>query len=421
MRLPSWLTWYKKPEYRDIKEYSAAITAGKRTLSPDGRNKSSIPSRLKLEKVLQNKTCSPMSLYDFYMYLKYIEFSPENLEFYIWYQNYERNWIKAAVRERVGEKDDDSVHSSTQSTSSVVKPDKISPCVTVSDFTYDPELAQETVARITDLISSNALSSKCNNCKPRSKGNCRENTCIMPRVSGNADSIAIPLGASDPSLRADLTAVVQTFLLPGSEKELNIPPAMREQALLSLQTSSDPAHLRPIADHVYLLLRNCSHRNFVRLGVSNGTYETICVATGLGIVLTAAGFLCVILRALTPHTGAHSRWDAFAAWPLWWLGVSLVLSGLRGSCFFLLLFSRRQPLPWERFDDGASVLSQRSGVLKALSRLMIFDRKFRVKDIHLRKLQRKIVIQSLAGGAVFASLGVLLFIFLPVWAQTADH
>ena len=26
-----------------------------------------------------------MSLYDFYMYLKYIEFSAENLEFYIWF------------------------------------------------------------------------------------------------------------------------------------------------------------------------------------------------------------------------------------------------------------------------------------------------------------------------------------------------
>jgi hypothetical protein len=25
-----------------------------------------------------------MSLYDFYMYLKYIELSPENLEFYLW-------------------------------------------------------------------------------------------------------------------------------------------------------------------------------------------------------------------------------------------------------------------------------------------------------------------------------------------------
>jgi hypothetical protein len=218
--------------------------------------------------------------------------------------------------------------------------------------------------------------------------------------------------------RAELNAVIDTFLHPGSEKELNVPPALRDQALAELQSSSDPAHLRPLAEHVYGLLRNCSHRNFVRLGVSNGTFETVCVATGLGIVLTAAGFLTVLLRALVPFTGAHTRWDAFAAWPLWWLGVSLVLSGLRGSCFFLLLFSRRQPLPWERFDDSASVLSQRSGIVRVLSRLMIFDRKFKVQDAHLRRLQRKIVIQSLIGGAVFANLSVLVFIFLPVWRET---
>ncbi len=221
--------------------------------------------------------------------------------------------------------------------------------------------------------------------------------------------------------RAELNAVIETFLLPGSEKELNIPPTLREHALNALQRSSDPEHLRPVAEHVYSLLRNCSHRNFVRLGVSNGTYETVCVATGLGIVLTVAGFLCVMLRAFTPFIGAHTRWDAFAAWPMWWLGISLILSGLRGSCFFLLLFSRRQPLPWERFDDSASVLSQRNGIMKALSRLMIFDRKFRVKDVHLRRLQHKIVIQSLVGGAVFASLAVCLFIFLPVWTQTMRH
>jgi hypothetical protein len=34
---------------------------------------------------LTSGTGSPMSLYDFYMYLKYIEHSAENLEFYVWY------------------------------------------------------------------------------------------------------------------------------------------------------------------------------------------------------------------------------------------------------------------------------------------------------------------------------------------------
>jgi hypothetical protein len=61
MKFPSWLTWYKKPEFRDIREYSKAVAAGRRSLSPDGRNKTAIPSRLKLTRVLENKTCKPHS------------------------------------------------------------------------------------------------------------------------------------------------------------------------------------------------------------------------------------------------------------------------------------------------------------------------------------------------------------------------
>jgi hypothetical protein len=287
--------------------------------------------------------------------------------------------------------------------------------------------ARETLDRIAQIIGTDAMCSA---------GRCKVNVGENAKPSANPDEAPAPAPAPAPTIRhatstlnlitsnpprgprAELNAVVEMFLLPGAEKELNIPPMLRQQALHNLQNSSDPAHLKPVADHVYQLLRNCSHRNFVRLGVANGTYETVCVATGLGIALTIAGFLCVLLRAFTPFMGAHTRWDAWAAWPMWWLGMSLILSGLRGSCFFLLLFSRRQPLPWERFDDSASVISQRSGLLKALSRLMIFDRKFKVKDVHLRRLQHKIVIQSLVLGALFASTCVLLFVLLPVWTET---
>lgn len=233
-----------------------------------------------------------------------------------------------------------------------------------------------------------------------------------------ADSSSSSATEADPDYRGEVAAIISLFLAPGADKELNIPPMMREQALNKLQLSTDPEHLRPIADHVYLLLRNCSHRNFIRLGVSNGTYETVCVATGLGIVLTIAGFLYMLTRSLAPHIGTHSQWDAFGAWPMWWLGITLILSGLRGSCFFLLLFTRRQPLPWERFDDSASMVSQKSAIVKTLSRLMIFDRKFRVKDASLRQLQHKIVIQSMIGGAVFATIFTLVFLFLPIWKQT---
>lgn len=265
--------------------------------------------------------------------------------------------------------------------------------------------ADETLGQIEILIGNAATCTT--TCKPT----------LAARVKALTGAPApAPSPPTDTDIRAELTAVTTLFLTPNSPKELNIPPSLREHALSALQTSTDPEALRPIADHVYLLLKNCSHRNFVRLGVSNGTYETVCVATGLGIVLTIAGFLYVLLRAFTG--GLHSRYDAFGAWPMWFLGMTLVLSGLRGSCFFLLLFTRRQPLPWERFDDAASVTSQRAAVVRMLGRLMVFDRKFRVKDGGLREVQHRIVGQSMFGGAVFASLCVLVFIFLPVWRQT---
>ncbi|KAF6829293.1 hypothetical protein CPLU01_08057 [Colletotrichum plurivorum] len=422
-RIPDWMIWYKKPEYRDFREYATAIRTGRRPMSRDGRDKSPIPSRLSLEKVLANETCSPMSLYDFYMYLKYIEFSPENLEFYVWFRNYEAAYAKTGSLNNfpMGEKDPDASSSRNSATgSSLESLDHKLPSISMSEFECDPEAANETITNIVNLIAPEA------SCRPNSKigptGRDRikswANACAKP-VCNNAASVIPTRIAPNSAYRIELNAVVKTFLMPDAEKELNIPPAIRDKALLDLQHSSDPSHLRPIADHVYGLLKNCSHRNFVRLGVSNGTFETLCMATSVGIALTIGGFLCVLLRAFVPFMGAHSRYNAFAPWPMWFVGMSLILSGLRGSCFFLLLFTRRQPLPWERFDDSASLLSQKSGLMKFLSRMMIFDRKIRVKDAHLRKLQHKIVLQAMVGGAVFASLSCLLFVLLPVWSQTS--
>lgn len=90
MAFPVWLkVWYRKPEWRDIRDYTRQLNDESfiprhRSPTPSPSVMTAIPARLALDKVLENKTCSPMSLHDFYLYLKYMERSAENLEFWLW-------------------------------------------------------------------------------------------------------------------------------------------------------------------------------------------------------------------------------------------------------------------------------------------------------------------------------------------------
>lgn len=60
---------------------------------------------------------------------------------------------------------------------------------------------------------------------------------------------------------------------------------------------------------------------------------------------------------------------------------------------------------------------KKNRVWALVSKLMIFDRKLKVKDDNLRRLQRKVVVQSLIGGMGFASIMVIFFLSLPIWRK----
>lgn len=176
-------------------------------------------------------------------------------------------------------------------------------------------------------------------------------------------------------------------------------------------------------------MKNCSHRNFVRLGISTGTYETICVGNMIGILNIIAGFVLVLVRALYPHIGAHSRWNVFYSFPLWWLGTTVMLVGTQGMCSIMLALSKRQTLPWERIEEEShNAIAQDKEAAKApswwrkyrdfMNRTMAHDRNFRVEDANLRWLQRMILIQCNVYGILAASCCVLLFVFLPMWKET---
>lgn len=381
-----------------------------------------------------------MSLYDFYMYLKYIEHSSENLEFYVWFKNYEAGRLTAfpeLPRAMTPVEGNDS--DSERTIASASNDEKFSENRSTDEETQDSLNSEDGKASqlaamlpvtnsFVDAIYSRIASfimptSGCGGNGDKSCGSLspmyKRPFSVVARIENEKDAAEAKTSTELRSAqRMEIETIKALFLVPGAPKELNIPSPMRRRVLEAIETSTDAKHLAPVSEHCWILLKSCSHRNFVRLGVSNGTFETVCMATGVGIALTVTGFLCMLLLAFaSPGFQQSSRWRGIGVWPMWSIGVGLILSGLRGSCFFLLLFSRRQPLPWEKFEDDASIVSQRSGIMKFFSRLMIFDRKLKVKDDNLRKLQRKVVIQSLAGGMGFATLAVVVFLCLPIWKK----
>lgn len=101
-------------------------------------------------------------------------------------------------------------------------------------------------------------------------------------------------------------------------------------------------------------------------------------------------------------------------------------------CSIMLSLSKRQPLPWEKFEEEKKKkVAQPANTTTAtgpkrwwrryrsfMNRTVVHDRNFKVEDRNLKRLQRMILLQCSAGGALAAFLGVLLFIFLPVWKET---
>lgn len=60
-------------------------------------NKNVIPPELSFENVIQNKALPPCSLQDFMDYLVYVAYDAENLQFYIWLEDYTQRFAAAPV------------------------------------------------------------------------------------------------------------------------------------------------------------------------------------------------------------------------------------------------------------------------------------------------------------------------------------
>lgn len=91
--------FYKRPDYVAKPPGPLNVSDCQKYVERTMGSKSSIPPELSFENVIQNKALPPCSLQDFMDYLVYVTYDAENLQFYLWLEDYTKRFAAAPVSE----------------------------------------------------------------------------------------------------------------------------------------------------------------------------------------------------------------------------------------------------------------------------------------------------------------------------------
>ncbi|KAK6358182.1 hypothetical protein TWF730_007535 [Orbilia blumenaviensis] len=344
-----------------------------------------IPPSLSLDRILQNETASPCSLSDLLNYLRYIEHSPEHLEFYLWHEDYIKRFDALSAEEKA------------RSPAWTLNKNGV-PTVGHSSMVSTPR-SNSTISRGSSFDDKDNLSSF-NSKKP---------------------SLVSEEFSSQP-FRAEISRIIARYIAPGGARELNISSRDRESTMQALSYTTHPSAVMNLKVDCDSYLRHQSHPNFIRWVIANCTSPRMNFAYSLGSSLLVSAILVSLFLTLSSVPRA---WRLFGAL-LWSVGVIILVCAWKGICLVLMAMGHRRLLePWEiKYDDieddksmAASSFDdvlpdswddapwmQRDKKKAWLSR--VFGDTVPVEDGQVRRLQDIILLQ----GAGLAVLGTLPFI-----------
>ncbi|KAF3937896.1 hypothetical protein ABW19_dt0208902 [Dactylella cylindrospora] len=353
-----------------------------------------IPDRLSLDKILKSETSSPCSLSDFLNYLRYIEHSPEHLEFYLWHDDYVKRFEALSDEEKARAPVWDTIKPGSPSK------EDFSGVVTIR--------SNSTISRDSSLDEKDALSSGYHS---------KKHSFVSEEVSKQP-------------FREEISRIIARYVVAGGARELNISSRDRETALQALSYTTHPSAVANLKADCDNYLRHQSHPNFIRWVIANCTTPRVNFAYSVGIGCMLIGIFVSLLLTLT---SSHRAWRLFGAL-FWLIGVAILICGWKGICLVLMAMGHRRLLePWEisyedlendkgsmtggssfedvipdSWDDAPWMQREKkkSWVRK------VFGATVRVEDEQVRRIQDIILLQ----GAGLAILGTLPFlaIFLSI-------
>ncbi|KAL3422693.1 hypothetical protein PVAG01_06849 [Phlyctema vagabunda] len=341
------ILFYRRPDFLNKASGPINSTECARYVERAKNSERAIPSGLSFEDVvIKNTALPPCSLNDFMDYLIYVEHSAENLQFYLWYREYERRFEALPESEKAlsppwtpENSEIPKLAPEPEECNMARRLPKRRKSSAVSMLARDPIFAEISDKSSVPLPANHAavLASVKDNASFVSRA-----TETSHSQSGGTNMKWEPFSVQP--FRDEISRLIHHYLLFSSPRELNLSHRDRASMLHALQHTTHPSALAPALNIVESTLKGQAHPNFIRWSICNGNKPRVFFVRTMGITFTTIGCAVVVLLTLS---SANRWWRLFAALP-WFIGISTLIAACKGLCMIMHHSHSRNLRPWEQ-------------------------------------------------------------------------
>ncbi|KAF8076809.1 hypothetical protein FPV67DRAFT_1777227 [Lyophyllum atratum] len=301
-------------------------------------------SDVTLANVLAGDTCAPISLADFERHLTFVEYSVENLQFLVWFQDYRERYLKFTRKQTSPSHDDFAFRTPSRARTE--------------------QRAAESLARlqvdIEELGKDDAEEPS-----PTSPADAPSPTSPSPMLPPKYTQLSTPplaytipksSDADSHRFRAECERAVATFLSPLASKELSLDAIVRDTVIRNLSLDCHPDVFLPVYEEVYTQIERGILPRFLSTASANINLPKQIYWYIVGTCNIAIGLLIALLLIMMVPTPpeANRAWRIFPA-GFCSLGSAQCYSAWRGYCSQVWMRGNTQLRVWEmqEMDDEA--------------------------------------------------------------------
>jgi hypothetical protein len=378
-----------------------------------------------------------MTVRDFMTYLIYVEHAAENLQFYLWFQDYEKRFnanpttdVKLAPEWTRAMQDEAVIKIRKEQSDKMRKESEAAAIFKGSDFEKKVGSQDRNMSAV-DPFATPPQSSKGDDSSIYTASCTMKSLNAMSHQSQASDAFKMA-GAQQPftiqPFREEINRVISTYIMEGAPRQLNLSSSEQKAVIVALSKTTHPSAFRSVFKTVDSSLRHQAHPNFIRWSICNGNPARVFFARSLGVGLIAAGIVVGLILTLS---NAGRGYRALAAIALV-LGISTLVAAYKGMCVVLHGMHHRHVRPWELFVDSENMedaqkqsfdsfgsknsYEDEPWVVKYEKRNVVrkvFDREVWIQEPALRQIQDTIFVQAILASVLLGGIITAIFVAVP--------